>query len=362
MVASQPSHLHSRLLLVVTALNERCSERATAGPPLTQCGRVQRLPDGTYRRGDINVLLLGDPSTAKSQFLKYASRTAPIAVYTSGKGSSAAGLTASVIKDAATREFYLEGGAMVLADNGVVCIDEFDKMREEDRVAIHEVRAAPHAWLEVARRAARASSAGIVAVPSVRATFCSMAARAAPGLLEPACILSGQPRSGSATAVLVAMQSCIRVLHTIRAQPRQSTPRRATATQAMEQQTISIAKAGITTMLKARTSVLAAANPPSGRYDDLAALEDNIELQTTILSRFDLIFIVKDARVRERDVAIANHVLGIHRQGGNPNPTGAPAPVSASLWPLAHARLQARLRIAPAPHDLRAARAAAERV
>ena len=93
--------------------------------------------------------------------------------------------------------------------------------------------------------------------------------------------------------------------------------------QAMEQQTISIAKAGITTMLKARTSVLAAANPPSGRYDDLAALEDNIELQTTILSRFDLIFIVKDQRIRERDALIANHVLGIHRQGGNPNPDGA---------------------------------------
>lgn len=84
----------------------------------------------------------------------------------------------------------------------------------------------------------------------------------------------------------------------------------------MEQQTISIAKAGITTMLKARTSVLAAANPPSGRYDDLAALEDNVELQTTILSRFDLIFIVKDQRLRERDALIANHVLSIHRQGG----------------------------------------------
>ncbi|KAG2449154.1 hypothetical protein HYH02_005901 [Chlamydomonas schloesseri] len=183
-------------------------------------GARKQLPDGTNRRGDINVLLLGDPSTAKSQFLKYVSRVAPIAVYTSGKGSSAAGLTATVVQDANSREFYLEGGAMVLADNGVVCIDEFDKMRPEDRVAIHE---------------------------------------------------------------------------------------------AMEQQTISIAKAGITTMLRSRTSVLAAANPPSGRYDDLKTAQENIDLQSTILSRFDLIFIVKDTR--EHDMAIAKHVLDNHRLG-----------------------------------------------
>eukprot|EP00249_Psilotum_nudum_P028869 c38848_g1_i1 orf=883-3066(-) len=187
-------------------------------------GARKRLPDGVRLRGDINVLLLGDPSTAKSQFLKFVEKTAPIAVYTSGKGSSAAGLTASVIRDANTREFYLEGGAMVLADGGVVCIDEFDKMRPEDRVAIHE---------------------------------------------------------------------------------------------AMEQQTISIAKAGITTVLNSRTSVLAAANPPSGRYDDLKTAQENIDLQTTILSRFDLIFIVKDARDHQRDMQIAKHIVNVHTTAGS---------------------------------------------
>ncbi|KAM0939110.1 putative DNA helicase [Dioscorea sansibarensis] len=185
-------------------------------------GSKKRLPDGVRLRGDIHVLLLGDPSTAKSQFLKFVEKTAPVAVYTSGKGSSAAGLTASVIRDNSSREFYLEGGAMVLADGGVVCIDEFDKMRSEDRVAIHE---------------------------------------------------------------------------------------------AMEQQTISIAKAGITTVLNSRTSVLAAANPPSGRYDDLKTTEDNIDLQTTILSRFDLIFIVKDIRMYDQDKRIATHIIKVHATG-----------------------------------------------
>ncbi|PGH00765.1 hypothetical protein AJ79_08103 [Helicocarpus griseus UAMH5409] len=185
-------------------------------------GSKKILPDGMKLRGDINVLLLGDPGTAKSQLLKFVEKVSPIAIYTSGKGSSAAGLTASVQRDTTTREFYLEGGAMVLADGGVVCIDEFDKMRDEDRVAIHE---------------------------------------------------------------------------------------------AMEQQTISIAKAGITTILNARTSVLAAANPIFGRYDDLKTPGENIDFQTTILSRFDMIFIVRDEHEKGRDERIARHVMGIHMGG-----------------------------------------------
>ncbi|KAI5816898.1 MCM2/3/5 family-domain-containing protein [Pyronema omphalodes] len=182
-------------------------------------GSKKILPDGMRLRGDINVLLLGDPGTAKSQLLKFVEKIAPISIYTSGKGSSAAGLTASVQRDSQSREFYLEGGAMVLADGGVVCIDEFDKMRDEDRVAIHE---------------------------------------------------------------------------------------------AMEQQTISIAKAGITTILNARSSVLAAANPIFGRYDDMKSPGENIDFQTTILSRFDMIFIVKDEHNPGRDETIAHHVMNLH--------------------------------------------------
>lgn len=189
-------------------------------------GSKKILPDGMRLRGDINVLLLGDPGTAKSQLLKFVEKVAPIAVYTSGKGSSAAGLTASVQRDAVSREFYLEGGAMVLADTGVVCIDEFDKMRDEDRVAIHE---------------------------------------------------------------------------------------------AMEQQTISIAKAGITTVLNSRTSVLAAANPVWGRYDEGRSPGENIDFQTTILSRFDMIFIVKDEHNEQRDRMIAKHVMNIHMNRPNQN-------------------------------------------
>eukprot|EP00039_Didymoeca_costata_P020257 m.340641 g.340641 ORF g.340641 m.340641 type:complete len:719 (+) comp19435_c0_seq1:149-2305(+) len=182
-------------------------------------GASKRLPDGMNLRGDINVLLLGDPGTAKSQLLKFSEKVAPISVYTSGKGSSAAGLTASVVREASSREFYLEGGAMVLADGGVVCIDEFDKMRETDRVAIHE---------------------------------------------------------------------------------------------AMEQQTISIAKAGITTTLNSRTSVLAAANSAFGRWDDTKTTDENIEFQSAILSRFDLIFLLKDEHNETRDETLAKFVMNVH--------------------------------------------------
>eukprot|EP00166_Cyanidium_caldarium_P002631 ctg_256.g147 len=184
-------------------------------------GSRKHLPDGMRLRGDINVLLLGDPSTAKSQLLKFTERVAPVSVYTSGKGSSGAGLTASVIRDAASGEFHLEGGAMVLADGGVVCIDEFDKMRVADRVAIHE---------------------------------------------------------------------------------------------AMEQQTISIAKAGITTVLNSRAAVLAAANPLFGSFDDARGAAEQIDFASTILSRFDLIFVIKDVRDDERDRTIAQHVLALHQR------------------------------------------------
>lgn len=182
-------------------------------------GSPKMMSDGMRLRGDVNVLLLGDPGTAKSQLLKFTEKVAPICVYTSGKGSSAAGLTASVVRDAGSREFFLEGGAMVLADGGVVCIDEFDKMRESDRVAIHE---------------------------------------------------------------------------------------------AMEQQTISIAKAGITTTLNSRTSVLAAANSAFGRWDDTKDAEENIEFASTILSRFDLIFIIKDEHEVNRDSKLAKFVMNVH--------------------------------------------------
>ncbi|KAG0155630.1 hypothetical protein PDIDSM_2803 [Penicillium digitatum] len=196
-----------------------------------------------------------DMKKAISQLLKFVEKAAPIAIYTSGKGSSAAGLTASVQRDHTTREFYLEGGAMVLADGGVVCIDEFDKMRDEDRVAIHE---------------------------------------------------------------------------------------------AMEQQTISIAKAGITTILNSRTSVLAAANPIFGRYDDLKTPGENIDFQTTILSRFDMIFIVRDEHERGRDEKIARHVMGVHMGGrGVEEQVEAEIPVDQMKRYISYCRSRCAPRLSP---------------
>lgn len=217
-------------------------------------GSRKLLPDGTRLRGDINVLLLGDPSCGKSQFLKFVHQVAPVCVYTSGKGSSAAGLTASVIKR--NEEFCLEGGAMVLADGGVVCIDEFDKMRDTDRVAIHE---------------------------------------------------------------------------------------------AMEQQTISIAKAGITTTLNSRTSVLAAANPIFGRYDDLKSTSENIAFETTILSRFDLIFIIKDVKNAVRDSRLATHIISLHNNDAEmQNSAVGPVDIADFRKLVAFARHNMHPRLTPA--------------
>jgi replicative DNA helicase Mcm len=178
-------------------------------------------PDGIRVRGDIHILLIGDPGTAKSQLLRYVSFIAPRGIYTSGKGATAAGLTAAVVKEKSSGEFYLEAGALVLADGGIACIDEFDKMEARDRVSIHE---------------------------------------------------------------------------------------------AMEQQTVSIAKAGIVATLNARASILAAANPAFGRYLPNRNIAENIDLPVTILSRFDLIFILRDTPNREKDRELAQYVIDFHRE------------------------------------------------
>lgn len=182
-------------------------------------GVPKMMPDGTKRRGDIHVFLVGDPGTAKTQLLRYMAQIAPKGIYTSGKGVSAAGLTAAVVKDKATGEFYLEAGALVLADQGLAAIDEIDKMRSEDRAAMHE---------------------------------------------------------------------------------------------AMEQQTISIAKAGIVATLNARCAILAAANPALGRFEKNRTIVENIDLPPTLLSRFDLIFPIIDVPSKEEDSKLADHILAIH--------------------------------------------------
>ena len=186
-------------------------------------GSIQRvLTDGTKIRGDINVFLVGDPGTAKSEMLKFCARIAPRGLYTSGRGSTAAGLTAAVVRDA-SGIFMLEAGAVVLGDQGLVCIDEFDKMRPEDRSALHEV---------------------------------------------------------------------------------------------MEQQSASIAKGGIVATLNARTSILAAANPMFGKYDIFKNIYENVNLPIPLLTRFDLVFIVRDIPSQEKDRSIAQHIISQHGSSG----------------------------------------------
>ena len=190
------------------------------------------LPDITVR-GEMNALLIGDPGTAKSQLLQYVARIAPRGLYTSGRGTTAAGLTAAVIREKGG-SMSLEAGALVLADKGICCIDEMDKMRPEDRVAIHE---------------------------------------------------------------------------------------------AMEQHTVSVAKGGIVATLNARTAVLAAANPALGRYEPHRTVAENISLPVTILSRFDIIFVLRDVPNKEADTKMSQHILEIHRRGRSP----VEAPVDAEL-------------------------------
>ncbi len=195
-------------------------------------GVSKSLPDISIR-GEMNALLIGDPGTAKSQLLQYVARIAPRGLYTSGRGTTAAGLTAAVIREKGG-SMSLEAGALVLADKGICCIDEMDKMRPEDRVAIHE---------------------------------------------------------------------------------------------AMEQHTVSVAKGGIVATLNARTAILAAANPTLGRYEPHRTVAENISLPVTILSRFDLIFVLRDVPNKEADGKMSEHILEIHRRGISP----VEAPIGAEL-------------------------------
>jgi replicative DNA helicase Mcm len=230
-IASSPNAYQNLINSIAPAIHGHEAEKE-AILLLLAGGTTTLLPDGTKLRGDINVLFVGDPGTAKSEMLKFAAQVAPRGIFASGKGTTAAGLSAAVIRE--KNVLMLEAGVVVLADQGIACIDEFDKMREEDRSALHEQ---------------------------------------------------------------------------------------------MEQQSVTVAKGGIYATLNARTAILAATNPILGKYNPYQNLTDNISLPIPLLTRFDLIFVIKDIPTPSEDEKLATHILSVHAKRGY----NVPPPIEFSL-------------------------------